>query len=146
MLPDRKTVLFMLALAAAITVGAHLILTSAKENKQREAHALASKLLQARSEAVAPALRKAFAENPKLLAELSKMGAGASDSRNEFAFLHPRTSDIVVFRIPRNVTDPGRVASSIAALPSPLLTAYDPTNGVDSPGMIMNLVRMEAAK
>lgn len=146
MIPDKKTVLFVLGLAAAITLVAHLLLTSAKEKKQRGAYDAARTMLDARGKAVAPLLRKMLAEKPKLLAELSKLGPASADAKNEFAFLHPQTSEIVVFRTPKNETDPGRVASKIAALPSPLMTAYDPTNGLESHGMILLVLPLKEPK
>ena len=140
MIPDKKTVLFILGLAAVITIVAHLLLTSAAEKRRIRAFEAVHGALVERSEAVAPKMREFFAANPQKVVALSHFGYASAGGQGEYAFASPMTSTIITFRTPRNAPDPAVVANSVGRLPDPRAGAYDPTNGVESKGIILHTI------
>lgn len=145
MIPDKKTVLFILGLAAVITIIAHLILTSAAEKRRLKAYEFVHGGLVDRTEAAAPKMREYFAANPGKVVSLGHFGYAAAGGQGEFAFASPVTSTIITFHIPRNAADPALVANSIGRLPDPRAGAYDPTNGAQGKGIILHTIPFNPA-
>ncbi len=140
MIPDKKTILFILGLAAVVTIIAHLLLTSQAEKKRIKMFEVVHGGLVERSEAAAPKMREYFSANPGKVVALGHFGYASAGGQGEYAFASPVTSTIITFRIPRNAPDPAQVANSIGRHPDPRVAAYDPSNGAEGRGLILHTI------
>lgn len=144
MLPDKKTVLFILGLAAVIVTISHFALTASGNSRKEKAYKELHDGLLNRSADALPKLTTMLADKPNGVIALSQ--AGATGGAEEFAMLHMETSTVITFRSPANAKDPTLVAATLARLREPAVTAYDPTNGTVSGGMMMHIMRLPKTK
>ena len=144
MLPDKKTVLFILGLAAIIVTISHFALNASGRGRQQKAYVELHEGLLNRSANALPKLTTMLQDKPNAVIALSQ--AGGEGGTEEYAMLHLETSTVITFRSPANAKDPTVVAATLARLREPAVTAYDPTNGIVSGGMMMSILKLPKTK
>jgi len=144
MLPDKKTVLFILGLAAVIVTISHFALNASTNSRKEKAYKELHDGLLNRSADALPKLTTMLSDKPNAVIALTQ--AGATGGTEEYGMLHQETSSVITFRAPANAKDPTLVAATLARLSEPAVTAYDPTNGVVSGGMMMHVMRLPKSK